>query len=111
MKFLKPYSSLNYKLKIDIEAFKDIQETIEWYELQLKGLGQRYKNQTKKQINSLKKNPYLFDIKYNEIRCRKIEKFPFLIHYYIDDSLKTITVFAVFHTSRSPAIWKRNSSR
>jgi hypothetical protein len=75
---------LNWVLKIDIDAFKDIQEAIEWYELQLKGLGNRYKIQTIKSINSLKKNPFVFSIKYNDIRCRKIEKFPFLIHYIID---------------------------
>lgn len=96
-----------YSLKIDIDAFKDIQETSEWYEMQLKGLGLRYRNQTKKQINSLKRNPYLFSIKYNEVRCRKIEKFPFLIHYLIEEELKVITIFAVFHTSRSPEIWKK----
>nr|WP_315221103.1 type II toxin-antitoxin system RelE/ParE family toxin [uncultured Flavobacterium sp.] len=77
--------------------------------MQSKGLGLRYKNQTKKQINSLKKNPYLFSIKYDEIRCRKIEKFPFLIHYTIDDELKVVNVFAIFHTSRSPEIWKNRN--
>lgn len=100
---------MNYSLQIDIDAFNDIQNTSEWYEIQSKGLGLRYKNQTKKQINSLKKNPYLFSIKYDEIRCRKIEKFPFLIHYTIDEELKTINVFAVFHTSRSPEIWKNRN--
>ena len=100
---------MKYKLKIDIDAFKDIQQTIDWYELQLSGLGVRYKNQTKKQINSLKINPQLYSIKYNEIHCRKVNKFPFLIHYKIDDELKTVTVFAVFHTSRNPEIWKRNN--
>lgn len=69
---------MGYKLKIDIDAFNDILETSEWYEIQLKGLGFRYKAQVKRQINSLKKNPYLYSIKYNEVRCRKIEKFPFL---------------------------------
>jgi plasmid stabilization system protein ParE len=98
---------LGWELKIDVDAFKDIQKTIEWYELQLKGLGQRYKIQTIKSINSLKKNPFIFSVKYNDIRCRKIEKFPFLIHYVIDENIKTITVFAVFHTSRSPEIWKK----
>jgi plasmid stabilization system protein ParE len=100
---------LAYSLKIDIDAFKDIQETSEWYEMQLKGLGLRYKNQTKKQINSLRKNPYLFTVKYSEVRCRKIVKFPFLIHYTIDEELKVITVFAVFHTSRNPEIWKKRN--
>ncbi len=100
---------MNWKLKIDIDAFNDIQQARDWYELQLKGLGQRYKKQVKKQIDSLKKNPYLFSIKYNEIHCRKIEKFPFLIHYKINEELKTVTVYAVFHTSRSPEIWDRNN--
>ncbi|WP_269233815.1 type II toxin-antitoxin system RelE/ParE family toxin [Flavobacterium flavigenum] len=98
---------MSYFLKIDNDAFNDILNTSEWYEAQLKGLGLRYKNQVKKQINSLKKNPHLFSIKYDEIRCRKIEKFPFLIHYKIDENLKLISVFAVFHTSRNPEIWKK----
>lgn len=100
---------MGYHLKIDVDALGDIQETFEWYEMQLKGLGLRYKNQTKRQINSLKKDPHFFSIKYNEIRCRKIEKFPFLIHYTINEELKAIIVFAVFHTSRNPEIWKRNN--
>lgn len=99
---------MNYHLKIDVDAFKNIQETYEWYELQLKGLGSRYKNQTQKQINALKNDPYLFSLKYKTIRCKKIEKFPFLIHYQIDEKTKTVTVFAVFHTSRNPEIWKQN---
>ena len=96
---------MRFQLKIDTDALNDIQETFEWYELQLKGLGLRYKTQTKKQINSLKKDPYLFSIKYNEIRCMKIEKFPFLIHYLINENTNVVTVFAVFHTSRNPEIW------
>lgn len=96
---------MRFQLKIDTDALHDIQETFEWYELQLKGLGLRYKTQVKKQINSLKKDPYLFSIKYNEIRCKKIEKFPFLIHYQINDNVNFVTVFAVFHTSRNPEIW------
>lgn len=98
---------MSFSIKIDIEAIEDIQNTSDWYELQSRGVGLRYKNQVKRQINSLKKNPYLFSIKYKEVRCRKIEKFPFLIHYTIEDELKTITVFAVFHTSRNPEIWNR----
>ena len=102
---------MSYILKIDSDAFKNIQETTEWYEMQSKGLGLRYKTQAKKQINFLKKDPYLFSIKYNEIRCWKIEKFPFLIHYLIDENTKTIAVFAVFHTSRNPEIWKINLNK
>jgi hypothetical protein len=54
---------LNYTLNIDIDALNDIKEAVDWSELQLEGLGIRYKNQVKKQINSLKKNPHLFIVK------------------------------------------------
>ena len=100
---------MSYKLKIDVDAFTDIQQAQDWYELQQKGLGKRYTNQVKKQINALKKNPYIFSIKYKEIRCKKIDKFPFLIHYKINEELKTVNIFAIFHTSRNPEIWNRNN--
>lgn len=90
MKFLKRFKDLRFHLKIDVDALNDIQETFEYYEIQLKGLGLRYKIQAKMQINSLKKDPYLFSLKYNEIRCRKIEKFPFLIHYLINENTNTV---------------------
>jgi len=100
---------LSYTIKIDVDAFSDIQNTFEWYELQVKGLGLRYKNQAKKQINFLKKNPFLFSIKYKDVRCYKIEKFPFLIHYTVDKFEEIVSVFALFHTSRNPEIWKRQN--
>lgn len=78
---------MSHILKIDTDAFKNIQETIEWSEMQSKGLR----------------------IRYNEIRCKKIEKFPFLIHYTINEIEKTILIFAVFHTSRNPEIWKNRN--
>lgn len=53
---------MSYKLKIDKAALNDIQQSIEWYELQLSGLGIRFKTNAKKQINSLKVNPQLFSI-------------------------------------------------
>ena len=37
---------MHFHLKIDTDALNDIQETIEWYELQLKGLGLRRINHT-----------------------------------------------------------------
>ena len=112
MRFINLYKlPLRYSIKIDIDAIKDVQNTFDWYELKSKGLGLRYKSQVKKQINSLKQNPELFSIKYNKVRCRKIEKFPFLIHYEIDETIKLVYVFAVIHTSRNPEIWNTRNNK
>lgn len=100
---------MSFSIKIDTDAIRDIQSASDWHEHQSKGLGERYKNQVKKQINSLKQNPFLYPVKYNSVRCFKIDKFPFLVHFTIDEKLKVITVFAVFHTSRNPEIWKKRN--
>lgn len=94
-----------YKVRIDIEALTDIREAYSWYEEQSKDLGKRYKSQVISQINTLKKNPYLFSIKYNDIHCLKIKKFPFLVHFNIKEN--TVNVFAVLHTSMNPKIWEK----
>jgi len=38
-----------------------------------------------------------------------VKKFPFLIHYIIDEANETVEVFAIIHTSRSPKIWEQRS--
>jgi plasmid stabilization system protein ParE len=101
---------LLFKIKIEQDALVDIQEITDWYNLQSKGLGVRFQKQVKTQINSLKSNPHIFAIRYQNIQCLLIKKFPFLVHYSIDEKNDIINIYAVFHTSRNPKIWKiRNS--
>ena len=94
-----------YKINIDIDAFNDIKEITNWYNNQLKGLGSQFKKQTKFQINSLKNNPLGFAIRYKNYRCLLIKKFPFLIHFNVEESNKVVNIYAIFHTSRNPEIW------
>lgn len=97
---------MNYKIKIDKDALIDIQEITDWYNCELQGLGSRFQKQTVIQINALKNNPFIHATRYDDIRCVVIKKFPFLIHYVINESQKAVTVFAIIHTSRNPKIWE-----
>jgi len=65
-----------YNVKIDPQALIDITEIVSWYNRQQSGLGQRFQNLTVKQINTLGKNPNKYAIRYKEIRCLLIPKFP-----------------------------------
>lgn len=98
---------MRFSLKIDIDAVKDIKDASSWYEEQQKGLGKRYSTQVAVQINELIKDPLLYRIRYNEVYCLKINKFPFMIHYKVVENV--ITIFAVIHTSRNPKIWEKRS--
>jgi hypothetical protein len=35
-----------------------------------------------------------------------ISKFPFMVHFVVDEREELVEVFAVYHTSRSPKIWE-----
>lgn len=95
----------NYKISIDQDALKDIQSATDWYNDQLEGLGARFQKQVKTQINSLKNNPTVYALRYGNVRCMLIKKFPFLVHFTIDEGKKTVEIYALFHTSRNPKIW------
>lgn len=45
------------KIKIHELASKEFDEAIEWYELQSKGLGKRFKKAVIERINKIKRNP------------------------------------------------------
>jgi len=47
------------KIKIHELASEEFDEAIEWYELQSKGLGKRFKQSVIEQIKKIKKNPLL----------------------------------------------------
>src|SRR5580698_5234845 len=96
-----------YKLVIDISTLQDIQETTDWYNEQSPGLGSRFQKQAKTQIDKLKNSPEGYSVRYADVRCMLVEKFPFLVHFIVDNSKFQVEVFAVIHTSRNPKIWEQ----
>ncbi len=96
-----------YKVKIDQDALIDIQEITNWYDNKQKGLGKRFQLTAIKQINTLSKYAHSHAIRYQKFRCMVIKKFPYMVHYYINEENSLVEVFAVIGTSRDPEIWKK----
>ncbi len=99
-----------FKIKIDKDALSDIQEATDWYNQKMQGLGTRFQRQVKQQINSLKNNPESYGKRYANVRCMLIKKFPFLVHFTINESKHIVEIFAIIHTSRNPKIWEERRS-
>ena len=91
-------------LFITDEAYLDILDAHVWYNTLAKGLGDEFEQHLEKELNRLLKNPKLFQNKYKNIRVAYLEKFPYGIHYLIDENI--LKVVAVFHTSRNPQNWE-----
>ncbi|WP_298141077.1 type II toxin-antitoxin system RelE/ParE family toxin [Flavobacterium sp.] len=91
------------------EALFDIEEIILWYEEQREGLSFDFELCLEVGINEIQRTPSAFQKKYKEVKIRFINRFPYGIHYIINNDI--IIIVAVFHTSRSPSNWfKRNKS-
>ena len=87
-------------LKISQLAFFEIEDAKEYYNLQNPTLGDTFKNDIKRSIESIKKFPNLYpNITSNMRRC-VLHRFPYSIFYAITDN--TILILSVAHQHRKP---------
>lgn len=102
---------MGFKLVYAAEVFDDLQKDIDWYNQKQQGLGSRFFKAVKKQIFRIKKTPYSIAIRYDDVRCAKLKRFPFLVHYKIFQDLNIIKIIAVLSTHRNPIIWEERTDK
>ena len=95
-----------FKIVITQSAFYDTLNGIEWYEKQTKGLGKRFYQAIQKVYKTIRENPY-FQIRYEDVRCLPLEKFPYLIHFVVEEERKRVVILGVICTHRDPKIWEK----
>lgn len=89
---------MNYKIVIIEEAKIDYRKSLLWYKNIHPKLAVRFNNSFKESIAIIKKDPLLFQIKYDKIRVLFLKTFPYAIHYSIYEDC--IVIKSIFHTSR-----------
>lgn len=94
---------MSFQISYVIEAENDIRLAKKWYKIQQSGLEKRFALELKETINYISQNPFLFEVKYKNIRVAFTKIFPFGIHYDFDGQDK-ITIIAVLHTSKNPML-------
>ena len=92
-----------YRLLISDESRLDILDAFTWYEGCRPGLGKDFELCLEAGFNQIQRNPLLFQERYKNIRIHFIDRFPYGIHYLIEQD--AVKVFGVFHTSRDPVKW------
>jgi plasmid stabilization system protein ParE len=91
---------------ISAYAKTDLSDASKWYELAQKGLGKRFLKEAKEAIDTISKNPLIYQIRYDEIRIYFTKIFSYGIHYRHVASKNEIHIIAIFHTSRNSDIWE-----
>ena len=84
-------------------AVEELNDAVDFYELQVDDLGKRFKDEIKSALRSIKKNPDTWPTESGDIRKFILHKFP----YKILDSIETgyIYVIAIAHMHRRPQYW------
>ncbi len=90
-----------FTVLIEQRAAYDIQESIDYYDEKQIGLGLKFKNAIDKEFIAMEQNPF-YQIRYGNVRCRLVKKFPYLIHFNVNELNKCVSVFAVINTSKDP---------
>jgi mRNA-degrading endonuclease RelE of RelBE toxin-antitoxin system len=92
----------NFSFDFSTLALQDIAEAKEYYDKIQKGLGKRFVLQLQNSLFAIKRNPFFASVRYDDIRCAQLKKFPYLVHYYIDEKEFIVTIIAVYSTHREP---------
>ncbi len=94
-----------FKVNTEPEALEDIQEGIDRYNKQQPDLGRKFHSEVKVYFKKPKVNPF-FQIHYDNVHCLPIKKYPYMIHFTINETDKIVTIKAIFNTSKDPINWK-----
>lgn len=95
---------MKFKIKIGPEASDDIQQGIDWYNKKQKGLGRKFYKEVNQHFQTLKINPF-FQVRYKNVRCLPLQKYPYMVHFTLNEEEKTVSVLAVINTSQHPDVW------
>src|SRR5947209_15258816 len=92
-------------LVIDPRVEWDLSDAYGWYEEQRTGLGEDFLVRVDACIEAIVRHPEAYATAHEHYRRAFVRKFPCGVFYEFADD--TVTVYAVFHTSRDPEKWKR----
>ncbi|RKR10230.1 hypothetical protein C8C83_1904 [Flavobacterium sp. 90] len=92
-----------YQIIILVRADLEVDETADYYESLSNGLGTKFVNEYQDYVETLKKFPF-FEEKYNIIRTLPLKKFPYTIHFTVDENKKIVSVQAVTSNHQDPNI-------
>ena len=95
-----------FAVEYNPDFFNDLVQAVDWYNDRQIGLGERFFLKVREQTSKLSTSALLYAVRYDDVRCMRIEKFPYLVHYRLNKQTLTVKVEALFHTSRDPKIWK-----
>ena len=93
------------ELVVALEAEADTLEAYAWYERRRAGLGEEFLSSVDACMESIRRQPDMYPVVHERYRRSLVRRFPYAVFYERSES--TVTIYAVFHTSRDPDKWRQ----
>jgi len=90
-----------FEIIILLRADLEVDKIAEYYESLSDGLGTKFFNEYQKYVDTLNSFPF-FEEKYNIVRTLPLKKFPYTIHFTVDEINKIVAVHAVTSNYQDP---------
>ena len=90
-------------IEFDELANAELNDAIEHYELEVKNLGIKFKEEVKHGLRRIKEFPEAWAVEEGDVRRYLLHKFPYKILYSVEESY--IYIIAIAHCHRKPNYW------
>ncbi|NJM94055.1 MAG: type II toxin-antitoxin system RelE/ParE family toxin [Cytophagales bacterium] len=92
---------MDYKISLSTRAQEEIEKAIDYYSLYSNDAPKHFITSLTQAYATLEKNPF-FSLRYKNIRALRLNRFPYLLYYVIDENQKTLRILSCFHAKRNP---------
>ncbi|NTW70238.1 MAG: type II toxin-antitoxin system RelE/ParE family toxin [Chlorobiaceae bacterium] len=84
-------------------ARQELDDAIQFYEMEFSGLGQSFSEEVKKAVSRIVAYPEAWPLEREDIRKCMLHKFPYTLLYSVEQT--DIVIIAVAHQHRKPEYW------
>lgn len=87
---------MSYVLRFENRVISDLQKVKDYYDNQNAHKAvSTFFHEFKAAIEKIKETPQFYGIRYKNVRCKQIKRFPHLIHYRFDKRFNVVVILAV----------------
>ncbi len=93
---------MQYTILVTPTATEDIAAGVEHYNAIATDLGYRFADLVAEYFSLIAKLPTASAVRYKNVRCKPMKRFPFLIMFTIDEVAHAVNILRVFNTYQEP---------
>ncbi len=90
-----------FKIVLYKDAIADFNDALKYYRNINPNVAKKFYTAVNSTFTNLKKNPF-YQIRYDNFRMKLVKKFPYVLHFIIDEDAKTVFVYGIRNSHKNP---------